>query len=61
MARPESPASRSHWREGLLAGVCIALALFCSALAVAWKQKDAEAQCWRQIALQSDAFRHVCR
>ena len=34
----------------IMAGVCVALAIMCASLAVAWKSERDEAACWRAAA-----------
>lgn len=44
----ELEASRPTGPVRLLAGICVALALMCLGLAIAWKSKADEAACWRE-------------
>lgn len=34
----------------VLAGLCVALALMCAGLALAWKKQRDESECWRAAA-----------
>lgn len=47
---PAPKPPRSLWAVRLMALACVALALMCAGLAVAWQREREAAACWRAAA-----------
>jgi hypothetical protein len=47
---PARKSERSLWAVRFMALACVALALMCAALAVAWQRERESAACWRAAA-----------